>query len=166
VMERTAYLSLDLGSACGWAVVIDGIGEIRPRTTSGTWDCHRAGHEDEAEQFMKFWSYLVETKARLDKMGVRLREVRFERVDFIPQQRTGPAAVHLWGAWWGLVLFWCRRNRIAHKGIPVATIKKRVTGSGKGSKDQVRQAVRARGFNPGTLDESDALAIAIIQERT
>lgn len=164
--ERTAYLSLDLGSSCGWAVVIDGIGEIRPRTTSGTWDCHRAGHETEAHQFRKFRSYLTETKNRLEKLGIRLRQVRYERVDFIPAERTGPYAVHLWGAWWGHLLHWCDLHGIEVKPYAVASIKKRTTGSGNASKEKVRNAVKARGFKPQTLDESDALAIAIIQERT
>lgn len=162
---RGAMLCLDLGSSCGWAVRMPGEGEARSLITSGTWDCHRAGHEDEAEQFMKFRSYLTETKVRLDKLGVPLVQVRYERVDFIAK-KNGVYSVHLWGAWWGLLLHWCRHHGIQSKGYAVSAIKARIAGSGKASKDAIGRAIKARGFRPRTDDEADAIALALILERT
>ena len=45
------------------------------------------------------------------------------------------------------------------RGLPVATIKRHVTGRGKADKDAVIAAVRALGFHPADHNETDALAL-------
>jgi hypothetical protein len=53
------------------------------------------------------------------------------------------------------------------RGVPVATIKRHVTGRGKADKDAAIAAVRALGFDPADHNETDALALlhwALAQE--
>ena len=45
------------------------------------------------------------------------------------------------------------------RGVPVATIKRHVTGRGKADKDAVIAAVRALGSDPADHNETDALAL-------
>ena len=55
-----------------------------------------------------------------------------------------------------------RRERLQaapYLGVPVATIKRHVTGKGNASKDEVVKAVRARGHAPKDDNEADALAL-------
>ena len=44
-------------------------------------------------------------------------------------------------------------------GIPVATIKRHISGRGNADKDAVIAAVRALGFEPTDDNEADALAL-------
>ena len=155
-----SLLALDLGQRCGWAVRLP-----ESRIISGVWHCGRDAHEDEAAPFLKFRSYLTEAKQRCDKLGQPITSIRFERVDFIPKERTGVLAVHMWGGFWGCLLHWAGHHRIAIEGVAVSTLKKRMTGSGRADKDAVIRAVRQRGYRPSDHNEADALALALISER-
>jgi crossover junction endodeoxyribonuclease RuvC len=50
-------------------------------------------------------------------------------------------------------------NRIPYCGVPVATIKRHITGKGNADKGAVIAAVRALGFDPVDDNEADALAL-------
>jgi Holliday junction resolvasome RuvABC endonuclease subunit len=54
---------------------------------------------------------------------------------------------------------WAEANKIPYRGIPVATIKRHVTGKGNADKGAVIAAVRALGFDPTDDNEADALAL-------
>jgi crossover junction endodeoxyribonuclease RuvC len=59
----------------------------------------------------------------------------------------------------GHLTAWAEANTIAYRGVPVATIKRHVTGKGNADKDAVIAAVRDLGFDPADDNEADALAL-------
>jgi len=158
-MAGGALLALDLGQRCGWAIRLP-----ESRLASGVWLCGREKHEDDAAPFLKFRSYLTEAKQRCDRLGQPITRIRYEKLTFVVNGHTATSAYH-WGAFWGLLLHWAGHHRIECEGFHVATIKKRMTGSGRADKDAVIRAVRQRGYEPRDHNEADALALALISER-
>lgn len=51
------------------------------------------------------------------------------------------------------------QHRGVPEGIPVGTIKKHATGKGNASKDEMIEAMKARGHSPADDNEADALAL-------
>jgi len=156
----TVTLAVDLGTHFGWAIQhADG------RIESG----HRelpAGARD-GERFQAFRNWLHRTKERIDRAGGEIDLVLFEEVHFIPEERTGPRAVHIWGGFWAALTAWCEHHRIEYEGVAVSTLKKLATGNGMSPKPHVRDAVRkelARRKQPRDvfdLNEADALALVL-----
>lgn len=151
-MIAGATLALDLGTHLGWALQhSDG------RVESGVEDFSPDKHEQDGLRFLRFRAWLHDVKVRLEAGGEELALIRYERINFaMPGQVY---ASHVYGANWGTLTAWAEHHKIEYEGIYPTTIKKYVTGSGRASKDQVKRAVRALGFNPATHDEADALAL-------
>lgn len=131
-----AVLALDLGTNTGWAlrrpdgVIESGVAKFTP-----------AGHEGDGLRFLRFRAFLHETKRRVDAMGGAIGLVEYEHVDFI---RPGQVySAHVWGGMWATLTAWCEHHRIAYRGIPQATLKKRITGRGSFKKGAAKEAVRA-----------------------
>lgn len=81
--------------------------------------------------------------------------VYFEEV----RRHVGTDAAHVYGGFVATLTAWCENNQIPYEGIPVGTIKKAATGRGNASKEEMIQAMRAKGHNPKDDNEADALAI-------
>lgn len=134
-------LTLDLGSSTGWAY-FDGM-----RITSGTISFKPYRFEGGGMRFLRFRQWLDE----LPPFGA----VYFEEV----RRHLGTDAAHLYGGFLATLGAWCESGGVPYSGIPVGTIKKHATGSGRASKEDMIAAAKAKGFNPCDDNEADAIAI-------
>lgn len=147
-------LALDLGQHLGYALRWQH-GYIE----SGSADFGNERSDCDGMRFLRFRSWLHDTKQRVETLGSEIGLVLFERVDFI---RPGQVyAAHSWGAYWGTLVAWGAHHQIECRGVAVATIKKSVCGSGRAKKPEIIRAVRARGYAPKDSNEADALALLL-----
>ena len=83
-----------------------------------------------------------------------------------PFTRPGDSqAPRLYGGFEATVTCWCEHHGIPYTAINTSTIKKFITGKGRGHenpKAAVMEAVRALGYDPATHDEADALALLML----
>lgn len=148
-----ATLALDLGTRLGFAIRhADG------RIESGARDFSPERHEGDGLRFLRFRAWLHDTKQRLELAGEQLALIRYERVDFVPAY-AGANAAHIYGGNRATVTMWAEHHGIPYEGVPVGTIKKALTGSGRAKKQDIVAAVKRLGFKPATHDEADALAV-------
>ncbi len=101
--------------------------------------------------FLRFRAWLQEVDETAGGVGA----VYFEEV----VAHRGVAAAHAYGGFLAHLTAWAEANRIPYAGVPVATIKRHVTGKGNADKAAVIAAVRALGFDPADDNEADALAL-------
>jgi hypothetical protein len=141
-----AILALDLGQKTGWAVRnIDGA------IASGTAEFKPGRFEGGGMVFLRFRAWLQE----VDETAGGIGAVYFEEV----RSHRGVAAAHAYGGFLAHLTPWAEANKAPYRGVPVATIKRHVTGKGNADKDAVIAAVRALGFVPADDNEADALAL-------
>jgi hypothetical protein len=162
-----AYLHLDLGLLCGWALWRDD-----DRVEHGVKNLAEAGPSD-GLRFYSFGLFLGEHKRRLARDGESLRGVVFERVDFrgsrtvrengiiIGRAVNGINAEHVYGAIWGNLESWCEAQAIPCKGISVSDIKRHVTGIPSAAKPLVTERIKQLFPNCRSADEADALAVMV-----
>lgn len=140
-----AFFALDLGSRTGWAIKRIG----RP-IVSGTMTFKAGRFEGGGMPFLRFRRWLAEVETAEGPLAVFFEEVR---------AHAGTIAAHVYGGFLAELTAWCEERRHPYEGVPVATIKRFVTGRGNADKSAVMQAVRARGFAPADDNEADALAL-------
>ncbi len=146
-MIDVPILALDLGSTTGWAVrLTDGT------IVSGTMAFRPGRYEGGGMRYLRFRSWLDEV-ARCHGSAV----VYFEEV----RAHAGTDAAHIYGGFLAHLSAWCEQRGIPYQGVPVATIKRHVTGKGNAGKEAVIAAVRARGHQPVDDNEADAIAILL-----
>lgn len=138
-------LALDLGTRCGWAAVFErqilsGVAEFRPGRFEGG-----------GMRYLRFRTFLGECAARTSG----LRAVFFEEV----RAHAGTDAAQIYGGLLATLTAWCESIKVPYRGVPVATIKRHVTGKGNADKKAVIGAVRRLGFDPIDDNEADALAL-------
>ena len=141
-----AVLALDLGQNTGWA-----LRQRSGRVTSGTHAFKPGRFEGGGMPMLRFAAWLNELHASAGPIGM----VFFEEV----RAHKGTAAAHVYGAFVGQLSAWCEVSGVAYQGVPVATIKRHVTGKGNAGKELVIAAMRALGHMPSDDNEADALAI-------
>jgi crossover junction endodeoxyribonuclease RuvC len=146
-------LALDLGAKTGWAlakgaeIVASGTSEFRPGRFEGA-----------GMTFLRFDRWLDDL---LHNAGT-LDLVAFEEV----RAHAGTLAAQVYGGFLAHLTAWCERNAVPYRGVPVATIKRHVTGKGNAPKDAMVGAVRARGYAPRDDNEADAIALALFALQT
>jgi hypothetical protein len=139
-------LALDLGQKAGWAArnadgaIVSGTVEFRPGRFEGG-----------GMVFLRFRAWLQEVDETAGGVGT----VYFEEV----RSHRGVAAAHAYGGFLAHLTAWAEANKIPYRGVPVATIKRHVTGKGNADKEAVIAAVQALGFDPADDNEADALAL-------
>jgi crossover junction endodeoxyribonuclease RuvC len=141
-----AILALDLGRKTGWAVH-NADGAI----ASGTVEFKPGRFEGGGMVFLRFRAWLQEVDETAGGVGA----VYFEEV----RSHRGVAAAHAYGGFLGHLTAWAEANKIPYRGVPVATIKRHVTGRGNADKETVIAAVRDLGFDPEDDNEADAVAL-------
>jgi Holliday junction resolvasome RuvABC endonuclease subunit len=141
-----AVLALDLGQKTGWAVRnVDGT------IASGTVEFKPSRWEGGGMIYLRFRAWLQEVDETAGGVGaVYFEEVRFHR---------GVTAAQVHGGFLAHLTAWAETFKIPYRGVPVATIKRHVTGKGNADKAAVMAAVRALGFDPADDNEADALAL-------
>ena len=142
----TAILALDLGQKTGWAVR-NADGAI----ASGTAEFKPGRFEGGGMVFLRFRAWLQE----IDETASGVGAVYFEEV----RSHRGVAAAHAYGGFLAHLTAWAEANKIPYRGVPVATIKRHVTGRGNADKETVIVGVCRLGFDPGDDNEADALAL-------
>ncbi|MBA9083483.1 MULTISPECIES: crossover junction endodeoxyribonuclease RuvC [Bartonella] len=139
-------LCLDLGTKTGWAVSSEDC-----TIASGTVNFSTRRFEGGGMRYLRFKQWLTETKAILEHIDA----VYFEEV----RCHIGTDAAHVYGGLLAILTSWCEHHQIPYQGIPIATIKKAMTGRGNAPKTEMIKAVRAKGHEPEDDNEADALAI-------
>ena len=150
-------LALDLGTHTGWAL-------RRPSGAieSGTQVFAPMAFEGEGRRFLRFRSWLHDTKRLCDTRGEPLTIIRYERVNGARWRNAAAAAVCL-----GLrahLEAWAEHHEIEYDGVSTGDLKRSATGKGNADKPAIIAAVRARGFSPADHNEADALALLLMDE--
>jgi Holliday junction resolvasome RuvABC endonuclease subunit len=142
---REVILALDLGTTSGWAASSDGM-------ISHGYTAFKPGrYEGGGMRYLRFKNWLTEIKNQLGQVDA----VYFEEV----RRHAGTDAAHVYGGFLAVLTAWCEHHRIAYQGVPVGTIKKHATGKGNAGKDEMIQAMQAKGHPVENDNEADALAI-------
>ncbi|CAA6603853.1 conserved hypothetical protein [Rhodospirillaceae bacterium LM-1] len=144
----TAILALDLGNTTGWAMRLDD-GAI----VSGTVSFRPSRYDGGGIRYLRFHSWLEE----MLRQAPALSAVYFEEV----RRHAGTDAAHIYGGFLAHLSSWCEQKHLPYQGVPVATIKRHVTGKGNADKQAVIAGVKARGFVPSDDNEADAIAILL-----
>ena len=158
-------LALDLGTRTGWAVlprsgrIASGVTEFRPgRHRDRCCDPVLAQERPITDRamgagmaFLRFEKFLAD----LNRDAGPFDAVVFEEV----RAHAGTLAAQVYGGFLAHLTAWCERKTAPYLGVPVATIKRHVTGKGNAAKEDVIRAVQARGFLPKDDNEADALAL-------
>lgn len=137
-------LGLDLGLKTGYAYVIGGACPV-----SGVWSNEPRKMTRDGARFLN-----------LDR---RLEWLRgdFGRIDFVVYEdvrfsKYVTAAQH-WAAYRTVVQLFCERHAIPYEGVPVTTLKKFATGTGRADKPaMIRAFVRDTMRTPADDNEADA----------
>jgi hypothetical protein len=151
-------LALDLGTKTGWALRENG------RIESGvqTFDVKRG--ESPGMRYVRFNRWLSESLPGGDLAGVRL--VCYEQT-----HNRGGSATEVAAGFATRVQEACAKAGIEHAAVHSATLKKWVTGSGRGNKDDMAAAVMAKGWltqaktercYDGKLDDNEVDAVALL----
>ena len=144
--NRPILLSLDLGTATGWA-----LSNKHGRIMSGTAHFCPRRFEDGGMRYRRFERWLNETR----DVSEGINAVYFEEV----RQHLGVDADHASGGFLASLHAWCEEHGIPYEGLPVGTIKKFITGKGNAGKGAVLDVVKALGHHPEDENEANALAL-------
>jgi hypothetical protein len=121
------------------------------RIASGVTEFRPGRFEGAGMAFLRFERFLADASEASGPFGV----VVFEEV----RAHAGTLAAQVYGGFLAHLTAWCERHAAPYLGVPVATIKRHVTGKGNASKEEVIAAIRARGHSPADDNEADALAL-------
>jgi hypothetical protein len=127
---------------------------VRPRSgriASGVTEFRPGRFEGGGMAFLRFERFLADASEASGPFSV----VVFEEV----RAHAGTLAAQVYGGFLAHLTAWCERHAAPYLGVPVATIKRHVTGKGNASKEEVIAAIRARGHSPADDNEADALAV-------
>lgn len=150
--EMKKIVALDLGTTTGWAVGVDG------DITSGFVSFKTGRYEGGGMRYLRFNKWLTELR---DTIG-EIKAVYFEEV----RRHVSTDSAHVYGGLLATLTAWCEENNVPYQGIPVATIKKHMTGKGNAKKEDMIAAVKAKGYNITDDNEADAIAILLLTLET
>lgn len=129
-------LGIDLGTSCGWAI-LDPRGQ---RIASGTWDLSSRRHEGGGMRFLRFRALVIELITRMASSGTPLQAVGYEEV----VRHIGTDAAHVYGGLLAMLSAVLEERGVPYRGIPVATVKRRATGTGNADKVAMVRAANSR----------------------
>ena len=119
-------------------------------TTSGTANFKPGRYDGGGMRDLRFTNWLTE----LDRLSGPISTIWYE-------DHAGTDAAHVYGGLMASLTSWGELRGVPYQGVPVGTIKKRVTGKGNANKQAMIDAARKRGFNPADDNEADAIAILL-----
>jgi hypothetical protein len=139
-------LALDLATTTGWALrSADG------QILSGTVSFRPSRYDGGGMRYLRFTNWLTE----LGRLSGPITAIYYEEV----RRHAGTDAAHIYGGLMATLSSWAELRGVPYQGVPVGTWKRSTCGKGNAKKEDVVEAMRARGFNPSGADEADALAI-------
>jgi Holliday junction resolvasome RuvABC endonuclease subunit len=138
-------LALDLGTTMGWAI------SDNTTISSGTVSFKNQRFEGGGMTFLRFKQWFTEMKNTVGGIDA----VYFEEV----RRHISTDSAHKYGGFMAHLTALCEHHEIPYRGVPVGTIKKHITGKGNASKQDMIDAVKAKGFFPVDDNEADALAL-------
>ncbi len=153
----TTILAIDLGTKMGWALF-----QKKGKTsniTSGTVNFVNDRYQGGGMRYLKFQKWLNDLLNQTSKIDV----VYFEEVR--NHGKFGMVYAQVYGGFLGMLTSWCEDLSIPYEGVPVATIKKFISGKGNASKDEVIACVGALGHNPADDNEADAIALLLYKTK-
>ena len=142
-----SILGLDLGTACGWAV-LNANGD---RRASGTWNLAPRRFEGAGMRWVRLGTLLGELLDANPGAVLAVEEVR---------HHAGTDAAHLYGGALAVVQRVCEERQVPYAGIPVATVKRVATGKGNADKAAMVAAALHRWGAVADDNDADALWIA------
>lgn len=147
------YLALDLGTKCGVAFNYPNGAIVLHWVLQGPHG-HYAfiGSSSHGSRFRRFVECLKGHHNVHQVEHVLYEEVHAHR---------GTRAAHIYGGFLAVLAIWADSHGIPMTPVGVGTIKRRITGKGNASKQEVMAACKARGYTPRTFDEADALALLL-----
>lgn len=145
---ESVILALDLGTETGWSMrSVEGI------IASGAATFRPGRYDGGGMRYLRFRGWLEEIR----RNAARIDAIYFEEV----RRHKGVDAAHVYGGFLATLTSWCEHRAIPYQGVPVATIKRFVTGCGNADKNAVTFAVKQRGFHPADHNEADAIALLL-----
>jgi hypothetical protein len=139
-------LALDLATNTGWALC-----STNGQIISGTVSFRPSRYDGGGMRYLRFTNWLTE----LDRLSGPIAAIYYEEI----RRHAGTDAAHVYGGLMATLTSWAELRGVPYQGAPVGTWKRSVCGKGNAKKEDVVDAMRARGFNPSGADEADALAI-------
>lgn len=144
-----AVLTIDLGSTTGWMLK-----QVGGAQAHGVWKLKGGRFEGGGMRYLRFRNELESIHAQVPLDLVFFEEVR---------RHNGTDAAHVYGGLLATLTAFCEEHSVAYEGVPVAVIKKFVTGKGNADKKAVIAAVRAYGYVVDDDNEADAIAIMLLK---
>lgn len=146
-------VTIDPGTRCGWC-----IHDTREDWWhSGAWNLKGSRFEGGGMRFVRFRSLFRELLANANQPDL----VAYEEV----RRHMGVDAAHVYGGLIAVMQEVCETevHPVAYLGIPVGTVKRAATGSGRASKAEMVAAAKARwpGWEPVDDNDVDARWIAV-----
>lgn len=138
-------IGLDLGTTMGYAWTDTGavVGE-----QSGTMDFRPKRHEGGGFRYIRFKSALHELCEGSDEAVIFYEEVVYHR---------GADASHVYGGFMAVLHAFGDEHGVGYSGVPIGTIKKRATGSGRADKGAMVRAAMREWSVDATHDQADAM---------
>jgi crossover junction endodeoxyribonuclease RuvC len=143
-------LALDLGTNTGWALYQQKAHGAGYTVLSGTIDLRGNRFQGGGMRFLNFQRWLEHLRKQVNLDVVYFEEVR---------RHLGTDAAHIYGGFLAILTAWCEAYELPCQGVHLASIKKHITGKGNASKQEVINAIKAKGYQPQNHDEADALAL-------
>lgn len=141
-------IGLDLGTKTGYAWTADG--KVRAEM-SGVADFSPGRHEGGGMRFLMFRRFLVTLVGDKSEECV----IFFEEV--VAQAHRSGSAAHVYGGFVGVLSEFCEGHSIPFRGLPIATIKRHATGSGKAGKPAMLARACTEFGHTRSEDAADAL---------
>ena len=143
-------VGIDLGTACGWAVLDYATGK---RLASGTWDCSIRRGEGAGFRVIRLRGFLTELLKAYPGSVVFYEAIK---------RHLGTQSAHAYGELRGALYGLLDAESIPYAGIPVGTIKREATGKGAASKDAMIAAAYER-WQVETVDDNEADALWVAE---
>jgi len=176
-------LALDLATSTGWAA---GSGEKSPELGS----VRMPDTKEEVGPFLDFFDrwlngkiteLMIEHELAVDadrfadlpgKTGPRLTDQARDAMAFVVvieapilPQTTSLATTRKLQGLAGVAEMVCYRRNVPIREVGLSTVKKELSGSGRGGKPDMMAAARRCGLQPSNFDEADALGVWLVSVR-
>jgi hypothetical protein len=141
-------LALDLGINLGYAIlradgrIESGSERFAPRTGEGP-----------GVRWLNFRHWLIDIKRAHEPLTL----IAFEEI--IGHAPNATYAAHLYGGFVAHLQAFGEHHQIAYRGFHAGKIKKAWTGKGNAKKPEMVARAKELGFNPGSDNEADAIAL-------